>query len=105
MAASRIDLGALQKELDGFRARVERWAQGLCAGCEAARNAHFQSLREFQAEVRRLEQLHEQLERRAEEVQQREWAGVERGPRRPLGGGCGRGCISRAAGPQRQCAA
>lgn len=49
MAAGRaIDLGGLQKELDGFKARVERWAQGACTSSEAARDAHFQRLREFQ---------------------------------------------------------
>ena len=75
MAGSRIDLAGLQKELDGFRARVERWAAGVCAGSEAARDAHYQRIREFQATLRGLEQQQDQLERRAEEVQQREWLG------------------------------
>ena len=46
--ASRIDLQGLQKELDGFRNKVERWSQGMCSSAESARDTHFQLIREFQ---------------------------------------------------------
>ncbi|GAB4822989.1 hypothetical protein N2152v2_010035 [Parachlorella kessleri] len=68
---SRIDLQGLQKELDGFKNRVERWSQGVCSSAESARDAHFQRIREFQAAIRSLEQQQEELLRRAEEVRQR----------------------------------
>jgi hypothetical protein len=46
--ASRIDLQGLQKELDGFKSKIERWAQGVCSSSESLRDAHFHRIREFQ---------------------------------------------------------
>lgn len=46
--AARIDLAALQRQLDGFQAKFRQWAQRAVAGAEALRDGHLARLREFQ---------------------------------------------------------
>lgn len=46
--AARIDLAALQRQLDGFQAKFQAWAQHTVAGAEALRDSHLTRLREFQ---------------------------------------------------------
>lgn len=52
--AARIDLGALQRQLDGFQAKFQTWAQRTVAGAEALRDGHLGRLREFQGAPARL---------------------------------------------------
>ena len=49
--AARIDLAALQRQLDGFQAKFGQWAQRAVAGAEALRDGHLARLREFQGEL------------------------------------------------------
>ncbi|KAI7843139.1 hypothetical protein COHA_003310 [Chlorella ohadii] len=69
--AARIDLAALQRQLDGFQAKFRQWAQRAVAGAEALRDGHLARLREFQATIRGLEQQHAELEQRAADVRER----------------------------------
>lgn len=48
MATARIDLGALQRQLDSFQAKFQGWATRTVAGAEARRDAHLARLRECQ---------------------------------------------------------
>lgn len=49
---TRIDLGALQRQLDAFEAKFGAWAQRAVAGAEALRDGHLARLREFQGASR-----------------------------------------------------
>ena len=46
--ATRIDLQALQRQLDAFQSKFQHWAQRAVAGAEALRDGHLARLREFQ---------------------------------------------------------
>ena len=48
--AARIDLQALQRQLDSFQAKFQQWAQRTVAGAEGLRDGHLARLREFQGE-------------------------------------------------------
>ena len=46
--AARIDLQALQKQLDAFQAKFQHWAQRTVASAEGLRDGHLSRLRKFQ---------------------------------------------------------
>lgn len=46
--AQRIDLRALQRQLDAFHTKFQHWAQRTEAGAEELRDGHLGRLREFQ---------------------------------------------------------
>ena len=46
--AARIDLQALQKELDAFRTKFDGFAQRAVASAEGLRDGHLSRLREYQ---------------------------------------------------------
>lgn len=49
LMAARIDLGALQRQLDSFQSRFAAWAQRTVSGAESLRDGHLARLREFQS--------------------------------------------------------
>lgn len=55
--AARIDLAALQRQLDGFQAKFRQWAQRAIARAEVLRDGHLARLREFQGALLRVQGL------------------------------------------------
>ncbi|KAI3425962.1 hypothetical protein D9Q98_007932 [Chlorella vulgaris] len=69
--AVRIDLQALQRQLDSFHTKFQHWAHRTVATAEGLRDQHLARLREFQAAIRGLEQQQADLEQRAANVKRR----------------------------------
>lgn len=52
MAIARLDLPTLQRELDGFKHKFDKWAEGAVATTEQTRDAHLRRVRELQGASR-----------------------------------------------------
>jgi hypothetical protein len=48
MAAARIDLSGLSKELDAFRSKFEKWCYTTVERVESKRDGHLKAIKELQ---------------------------------------------------------